>query len=72
MKTISKAVWGLSVSLATSLFVQPAPAAPNQGLAVKFSVPDAPVTVTASGLVKDKATGQPVANALVRGHIVIW
>lgn len=31
-----------------------------------------PVTVTVSGKVLDKNTKQPIPNALVRGHIVIW
>jgi len=30
------------------------------------------VTVTVSGKVRDAQTGQPIPNALVRGHIVVW
>ncbi len=35
---------------------------------------DAPraVTVTVNGKVTDKATGQPIAGARVRGHIAVW
>jgi len=42
------------------------------GLNVEFSLDDKPVTVEVSGKVTDRETGQPIADALVRGHIVIW
>ena len=40
------------------------------GLNLRFSLPEA--TVTVSGTVTDAGTGEPIADALVRGHIVIW
>ncbi|UCD50362.1 MAG: hypothetical protein JSW27_22900 [Phycisphaerales bacterium] len=39
---------------------------------VRFSLGADPVTVTASGTVRDKETGAPIPGALVRAHIVIW
>lgn len=42
----------------------------DAGMYVRFSLAADPVTVTASGVVLDKATGEPIAGALVRGHVV--
>lgn len=42
------------------------------GLDIEFSLDDKPVTVEVSGKVVYKETGQPIPQALVRGHIVIW
>jgi hypothetical protein len=39
---------------------------------LRFSTKADPVTVSVSGKVTDKSTGLPIANALVRGHIVLW
>jgi len=47
-------------------------ASEKKGTHLKFSIEAQPVTVTASGKVTDKITGEPIADALVRGHIVIW
>jgi hypothetical protein len=44
----------------------------KEGVHLKFSLEAEPVTVTVSGKVTDKSTGEPIANALVRGHVVIW
>ncbi|MHC4618228.1 MAG: carboxypeptidase-like regulatory domain-containing protein [Planctomycetota bacterium] len=45
-------------------------AAENGGVHLRFSLKTAVVTV--SGMVTDKESGEPIANALVRGHVVIW
>jgi protocatechuate 3,4-dioxygenase beta subunit len=47
-------------------------AVPTNGVELQFSLKAEPVTVTVSGKVTDKATGAPIADALVRGHIVVW
>ena len=47
-------------------------ASEKEGMHLKFSLEAQPVTVTVSGKVTDKITGEPIANALVRGHVVIW
>ncbi len=47
-------------------------AAENSGLLLKFSLQPKPVTITVSGKVTDKETGEPLPDALVRGHVVIW
>lgn len=39
---------------------------------LEFSLKADPVTVSVSGKVTDKRTGQPIANASVRGHIFVW
>ncbi len=49
-----------------------ADAAEANGIDLQFSLKVEPFTVTVSGKVTDKATGAPLAGALVRGHIVIW
>jgi protocatechuate 3,4-dioxygenase beta subunit len=46
-------------------------ASEKEGMHLKFSLEAQPVTVTVSGKVTDKNSGEPIANALVRGHIVI-
>jgi len=45
-------------------------AAQAGGLTMQFSFE--PVTVRVSGTVMSKETEEPIANALVRGHVVIW
>jgi protocatechuate 3,4-dioxygenase beta subunit len=47
-------------------------ASEKEGMHLKFSLEAEPVTVTVSGKVTDKDTGEPIANAFVRGHVVIW
>lgn len=47
-------------------------ASEQEGVHLQFSLEAKPVTVTVSGKVTDKNTGEPIANALVRGHVVIW
>jgi protocatechuate 3,4-dioxygenase beta subunit len=42
------------------------------GVDLQFSLSADPVTVSVSGMVTDKRTGEPIANALVRGHVFIW
>ena len=46
-------------------------AAPTNGVELQFSLKAKPFTVTVSGKVTDKGTGAPLADALVRGHIVV-
>lgn len=58
----------LIVSMA---LVNAAAASENEGVHLKFSLEAKPVTVTVSGKVTDKKSGEPIANALVRGHVVI-
>lgn len=41
------------------------------GLTVEYSQ-DKPITVTATGTVRDKVSGTGIANALVRAHVVVW
>src|SRR5512136_1349528 len=57
--------------LAVALLVGSADAAQNGGLDLQFSVQDQPVTVTVSGTVRDKRSGEPVPNALVRAHLFV-
>ena len=44
----------------------------QSGVDLQFSLNADPVTVTVSGKVTDKRTGQPIPNALVRGHVFLW
>jgi protocatechuate 3,4-dioxygenase beta subunit len=44
----------------------------KEGVHLKFSLESKPFTVTVSGKVTDKNSGEPIANAFVRGHVVIW
>ncbi len=46
-------------------------AAQKAGLTLQYSVQPQPVTVSVSGTVRDKASGNPLTNALVRAHIVV-
>jgi len=43
--------------------------AADRGMEIRFSLAPDPVTVTASGIVIDKQTGEPIIGALVRAHI---
>ncbi|MHC4206281.1 MAG: hypothetical protein ACYSTT_16645 [Planctomycetota bacterium] len=53
------------------IFINTTTASEKGGMHLEFSLEAQPVTVTVSGKVTDKNTGEPIANALVRGHIVI-
>jgi hypothetical protein len=44
----------------------------TKGVDLQFSLQADPVTVSVSGKVTDKRTGEPIANALVRGHVLLW
>ncbi len=44
----------------------------GNGVDLQFSLNADPVTVTVSGKVTDKRTGQPIPDALVRGHVFLW
>jgi hypothetical protein len=44
----------------------------GNGVDLRFSLNAEPVTVTVSGKVTDKRTGRPIADALVRGHVLLW
>ncbi|MBN2132007.1 MAG: carboxypeptidase regulatory-like domain-containing protein [Sedimentisphaerales bacterium] len=45
-------------------------AADQSGIHIRFTQ-DSPVAVTVSGKVSDEATGQPISNARVRGHLTL-
>ncbi len=59
------------LSMFCPAFAGGAGAAPTNGVELRFSVRPRPVAVTVSGRVTDKGTGAPIADALVRGHIVV-
>jgi len=42
------------------------------GVDLQFSLQADPVAVSVSGKVTDKNTGEPIADALVRGHVFLW
>jgi len=42
------------------------------GVHLRFSLEPEPVTITVSGKVTDKESREPITDALVRGHVVIW
>jgi protocatechuate 3,4-dioxygenase beta subunit len=46
--------------------------AAEEGMRLRFSTEARPVTVRVSGTVTDAKTGQPIANARVRGHVILW
>jgi len=56
--------------LGTECLNTPLYAARPGGLAMQFSLK--PVTVSVSGTVIDKETREPIANAVIRGHITVW
>jgi protocatechuate 3,4-dioxygenase beta subunit len=74
MRQTQCALIGIVMMVAGILPASGAAAGDNavQGAHLKFSIEDKSVTVTISGRVTDAQTGQPIAGALVRGHIVIW
>jgi protocatechuate 3,4-dioxygenase beta subunit len=62
----------LGLLIASIIFINNTAASEKNGTHLKFSLEAQPVTVTVSGKVTDKDTGEPIANAFVRGHVVIW
>jgi hypothetical protein len=61
-----------SLLIVSIIFISTTTASEKEGVHLKFSLEAQPVTVTVSGKVTDKITGEPIANAFVRGHLVIW
>jgi hypothetical protein len=61
-----------SLLIVPTVLINTATASEKEGVHLKFSLEAKPVTVTVSGQVTDKNSGEPIANALVRGHVVIW
>jgi len=45
--------------------------ADRSGIHIRFTREATPVTVTVSGKVTDEATGEPIPNAHVRGHLIV-
>jgi hypothetical protein len=60
-----------SLLIVLTIFINFTTASEKKGVHLKFSS-EAKFTVTVSGKVTDKRSGEPIANALVRGHLVIW
>jgi protocatechuate 3,4-dioxygenase beta subunit len=68
-----KLVLSLCILSIVSIPILDCPAAAERGaMHLKFSLEPEPVTVTVSGRVTDRESGEPIAEALVRGHVVIW
>jgi len=70
--TITLSRCALALLLAPAFLDGQAQAASDKGLRLQFSAQPQPVTVTLSGTVRDKGSGNPIANALVRAHLLIW
>lgn len=72
---LSRIALSLCLLIAFACMSRQARAGVEGGVKLRFSLnsksADEPVTVTVSGKALDKATGQPIAGALVRGHIAI-
>ena len=68
-KKLTTTTFGLLI--VSIIFINTTTASEKKGVHLKFSS-EAKFTVTVSGKVTDKQSGEPIANALVRGHIVIW
>jgi protocatechuate 3,4-dioxygenase beta subunit len=60
------------VAMFCAALCQRTEAAPTNGVDLQFSLGAELSTVSVSGKVTDKGTGAPIADALVRGHIVVW
>jgi len=61
-----------SLLIVSMALINTTAASEQEGMHLKFSMEAKPVTVTVSGKVTDKDSGEPIADALVRGHVVIW
>jgi protocatechuate 3,4-dioxygenase beta subunit len=61
-----------SLLIVSTIFINITTASEKEGMFLKFSLEAQPVAVTVSGKVTDTTTGEPIANAFVRGHLVIW
>jgi hypothetical protein len=70
--TCTPARFALALVLCSALGNVPTEAASDKGLRLQFSAQTQPVTVTVSGIVRDEASGNPIANSLVRAHLVLW
>jgi hypothetical protein len=70
--TITLSRCALALLLAPVLWDGQTQAASDKGLRLQFSAQPQPVTVTVSGTVRDKHSGNPIPNALVRAHLAIW
>jgi protocatechuate 3,4-dioxygenase beta subunit len=69
-KKLTATIFGLLI--VSIILVNATTASEKEGMHLGFSLEAQPVTVTVSGKVTDKTTGEPIASALVRGHVVIW
>ena len=69
-KKLLSTIFGLLIVL--MILINTTTASEKEGVHLKFSLEAQPVAVTVSGKVTDKDTGEPIANAFVRGHVVIW
>lgn len=65
------AITALNVVLAVAA-LNAASAPDKEGMHLRFSLGDQTYTVTVSGKVTDARTKKPIADAEVRGHIVVW
>ncbi len=70
--TITLSRCALALLLVPVLLDSQMQAASDKGLRLQFSAQPQPFTVTVSGTVRDKRSGNPIANALVRAHLAIW
>ena len=61
-----------SLLIVSMILINTTTASEREGMHLQFSLEAEPVTVTVSGKVTDKISGEPIANALVRGHITVW
>ena len=62
----------LGLLIVSMILINTTTASEKEGVHLKFTLEDQHVTVTVSGKVTDKTTGEPIVNAFVRGHLVIW
>ncbi len=69
-KKVTTTIFGLLI--VSMVLVNTTVASEKEGVHLKLSLEAKPVTVTVSGKVTDKRSKEPIANALVRGHVVIW
>jgi len=69
-KIFTTTIFGLLI--VSMVLINTTTASEKEGVHLQFSLEAEPVTVTVSGKVTDKKSGEPIANALVRGHVVIW